>query len=149
MKLTPDELAELERTGIWRGRHKRRYPSQNGNSHDRRKIRRADWIAFEKQQQKPRAFLDEPDGSPVSIIGGVRRQRLEGDLGLPVIAPGNYERKAPHGKFRVSGVDTFAGPFEDYLIADCDSKETAIELAKEHGGIKHEADEEERNANSD
>jgi len=62
---------------------------------------------------------------------------------------GNYEHKAPPDKFRVLGVDTFSGPFEDYLIADCDSKETAIELAKEHGGIKHEADEEERNANSD
>jgi len=47
---------------------------------------------------------------------------------------GNYEQKAPPGKFRVLGVDTFSGPFEDYLIADCDSKETAIALAKKHGG---------------
>jgi hypothetical protein len=69
----------------------------------------------------------------VSILGGVRRQRLEGDLGRPVIAPGNHDRKAPPGKFRVLGVDTFEGPFEDYLIADCDTKEKAIDLAKKHG----------------
>ena len=47
---------------------------------------------------------------------------------------GNNDHKAPAGKFRVLGVDTFSGPFEDYLIADCDSKETAIQLAEAHGG---------------
>lgn len=45
---------------------------------------------------------------------------------------GNYDHAAPSGKFRVLGVDTFEGPFEDFLIADCDDKETAINLAKSH-----------------
>lgn len=47
---------------------------------------------------------------------------------------GNYPHAAPPGKFRVLGVDTFEGPFADYIIADCDDKETAIKLATAHGG---------------
>ena len=33
--------------------------------------------------------------------------------------------KAPKGKFRVVGVDTFAGPTDDYLIGDFDTVEEA------------------------
>lgn len=32
------------------------------------------------------------------------------------------------------GVDTFEGRFADVLITDCDIKEAAIQMAKEHAG---------------
>lgn len=44
----------------------------------------------------------------------------------------NTELKAPRGKYRVVGVDTFDG--EDFLIGDFDSKEEAIQIAHERGG---------------
>ena len=45
-------------------------------------------------------------------------------------------RKAPAGKFRVLGVDAFANPplGEPFVLADCDDKETAVQMAKSHGG---------------
>lgn len=42
--------------------------------------------------------------------------------------------KAPAGKFRVVGVDTFEGPRADYLIGDYSLLEKAKEVADEHGG---------------
>lgn len=44
------------------------------------------------------------------------------------------ELKAPKGKFRVIGVDTFEGPTEDYLIGDYDDEDKAREICQEHGG---------------
>ena len=46
-------------------------------------------------------------------------------------------QKAPPGKFRVLGVDTFANPplGEPYVIGDCDDKKTAIKLASAQGGL--------------
>jgi hypothetical protein len=79
MKLTLSELEELNRTGVWHGRHKRRFPSQNGNSHQRRKVRRASWREYEKRHQEPRAFIffvdptnsfDVTANSPFSIFVG-------------------------------------------------------------------------------
>jgi len=40
--------------------------------------------------------------------------------------------KAPEGKFRVIGVDTFSN--EDWIYGDYDSKAKAIEIADEKGG---------------
>lgn len=40
--------------------------------------------------------------------------------------------KAPAGKYRVIGVDTFDGT--DWIYGDYNSKEEAIKLAKEKGG---------------
>jgi len=42
------------------------------------------------------------------------------------------ELKAPKGKFRVVGVDTFDGT--DWVEGDFDTKEEALELAKLKGG---------------
>ena len=47
---------------------------------------------------------------------------------------GDTELKAPKGKFRVVGVDTFEGPFADYLIGDFDTKKEALTAAQAHGG---------------
>lgn len=48
---------------------------------------------------------------------------------------GNRENlRAPAGKFRVIGVDTFEGPREDYLIGDYDNETLAIEVARGHAG---------------
>jgi len=44
------------------------------------------------------------------------------------------ELKAPLGKFRVVGVDTFVGPREDYSLGDFDSLSQAIRKAKKHAG---------------
>lgn len=46
----------------------------------------------------------------------------------------NTELKAPKGKFRVVGVDTFESPTADYLIGDYKEKETAIVTARIKGG---------------
>jgi len=45
-------------------------------------------------------------------------------------------QKAPPGKFRALGVDSFANPplGEPYVLCDCADKETAIQMAKNHGG---------------
>jgi hypothetical protein len=40
---------------------------------------------------------------------------------------------APRGRFRVVGVDTFSGPYEDYLIGDCADKDEAVAIAAKHG----------------
>lgn len=45
------------------------------------------------------------------------------------------ELRAPKGKYRVIGVDTFDGPTEDYLIGDYDSEDKAREACKDHGGV--------------
>lgn len=45
---------------------------------------------------------------------------------------GLFSRKAPTGKFRVIGVDTFDGG--DWLQGDCDTLDQAIALAKTKGG---------------
>src|SRR5262249_59854298 len=42
--------------------------------------------------------------------------------------------KAPRGKFRVVGVDTFEGPDADYLIEDADSLKKARQLADQNVG---------------
>lgn len=42
------------------------------------------------------------------------------------------ELKAPQGKFRVVGVDTFSN--EDWIIKDCDTLDQAIAVANENGG---------------
>jgi len=42
--------------------------------------------------------------------------------------------RAPTGKFRVVGVDTFEGPTADYLIGDFPSLEEAQASATKHGG---------------
>ena len=44
------------------------------------------------------------------------------------------ELKAPKGKFRVVGVDTFPIPPEDYLIGDFDNLEAAKLAAQKVGG---------------
>ena len=41
--------------------------------------------------------------------------------------------KAPKGKFRVVGVDTFA--HEDWIVGDFADEKTAIETAKAKGGV--------------
>ena len=46
----------------------------------------------------------------------------------------NNELKAPPGKFRVIGVDTFEGPLEDYLIGDFEDKDVAIKTATNKAG---------------
>lgn len=46
--------------------------------------------------------------------------------------PTDLELKAPEGKFRVIGVDTFDGT--DWIYGDYDTKEAAIKLANEKGG---------------
>jgi hypothetical protein len=43
-----------------------------------------------------------------------------------------FSRKAPPGKFRIIGVDTFDGG--DWVQGDCDTIEEARELAAEKGG---------------
>lgn len=47
----------------------------------------------------------------------------------------NFQLKAPPGKFRVVGVDTFEGPTTDYLIGDFTSADEAIQSAKQHTGV--------------
>lgn len=47
---------------------------------------------------------------------------------------GNHARQAPMGKFRVLGVDTFEGPFADYLIGDYEREHDAILIAKDSAG---------------
>lgn len=42
------------------------------------------------------------------------------------------ELKAPEGKFRVVGVDTFDGT--DWVEADYDTKEAALQAARHRGG---------------
>lgn len=42
--------------------------------------------------------------------------------------------KAPHGKFRVVGVDTFEGPTADYLVGDFGTSAEAIQVAHKNGG---------------
>ncbi len=42
------------------------------------------------------------------------------------------EQKAPKGKFRVIGVDTFSN--EDWSYGDFDTEEEAIDLANKKGG---------------
>ena len=42
--------------------------------------------------------------------------------------------KAPKGKYRVIGVDTFEGPNADYLIGDYKSINKAMKAVDEHGG---------------
>jgi hypothetical protein len=44
----------------------------------------------------------------------------------------NFSRKAPKGKFRVIGVDTFDGG--DWLDEDCKTLDEAIKLANQKGG---------------
>lgn len=39
------------------------------------------------------------------------------------------DQKAPKGKFRVIGVDTFEGPTADYLIGDFDTRSVARRVA--------------------
>lgn len=45
-------------------------------------------------------------------------------------------RKAPTGKFRVLGVDSFTNPpfGEPFVLCDCETKEAAISMATAHGG---------------
>jgi hypothetical protein len=43
-------------------------------------------------------------------------------------------QKAPKGKFRVIGVDTFEGPTADYLIGDYDTLGKAVAACNTHGG---------------
>ncbi len=45
-------------------------------------------------------------------------------------------RKAPPGKFRVLGVDSFSNPplGELFVLCDCDTKDAAIAMATAHGG---------------
>lgn len=43
-----------------------------------------------------------------------------------------FSRKAPEGKFRVVGVDTFSG--DDWVERDCDTLEEARKVADEEGG---------------
>ena len=45
-------------------------------------------------------------------------------------------QKAPPGKFRVLGVDSFANPplGEPFVLCDCADRETAIQMARSHGG---------------
>lgn len=43
--------------------------------------------------------------------------------------------KAPIGKYRVVGVDTFEGPCAEYLIGDFDTELEAKEMAVKRGGI--------------
>lgn len=42
------------------------------------------------------------------------------------------ELKAPEGKFRVVGVDTFDG--DDWVVGDYDTKDKAIDVANEKAG---------------
>ncbi len=42
--------------------------------------------------------------------------------------------KAPKGKYRVVGVDTFEGPTADYPIGDYRTFKRAVAVCLEHGG---------------
>jgi hypothetical protein len=44
------------------------------------------------------------------------------------------DKRAPAGKFRVIGVDTFEGPFADCIIGDYDTREKADEVARMKAG---------------
>ena len=44
------------------------------------------------------------------------------------------ELKAPKGKYRVVGVDTFNLPYTDSLVGDFDTREEAEAAAYEYGG---------------
>ena len=50
-------------------------------------------------------------------------------------------QKAPPGKFRVLCVDSFSNPplGEPFVLADCDNKEAAREMAKAHRSEFQEA----------
>ena len=61
------------------------------------------------------------------------------DLRVPVLPPpdslaGQGKLIAPRGQFRVVGVDTFEGPFADFLVGDFTEKQIAIQAAKERAG---------------
>lgn len=53
---------------------------------------------------------------------------------MKVKSPSGLELWAPKNEYRVIGVDTFEGPFADYLIGDFLSKEDALEAVAKHGG---------------
>lgn len=46
------------------------------------------------------------------------------------VSPGGTELIAPKGKFRAIGVDTFEGPFADWVIGDYFTKEEALAQAE-------------------
>jgi hypothetical protein len=50
-------------------------------------------------------------------------------------------QKAPPGKFRVLCVDTFPNPpiGDPFVLADCDTKQVAIDMAKAHGSADQPA----------
>jgi len=47
---------------------------------------------------------------------------------------GRERLKAPKGRYRVVGVDTFEGPRDDFLMGDFDVLEDAKEEARYNGG---------------
>lgn len=51
--------------------------------------------------------------------------------------PTHLELKAPEGKFRVIGVDTFDGDDPGHIIGDYDTKITAVTIALAKGGAMY------------
>lgn len=57
------------------------------------------------------------------------------DVGPPADSlAGRGELIAPTGRFRLIGVDTFEGPFADFLVGDFDNREDAIREAVAKAG---------------
>ncbi len=56
------------------------------------------------------------------------------EAGDPYFPRPRYRLRAPKGKYRVLGVDTFEGPFADYLIGDYYSLSGAKKAAKREAG---------------
>jgi hypothetical protein len=65
----------------------------------------------------------------------VRRGLPVPDFGIPkhsLAARGKLI--APSNRFRLVGVDTFSGPFDDFLVGDYEDKDDAIREASARGG---------------
>ena len=48
----------------------------------------------------------------------------------PFTIPSDKDHLAPKGKFRLLGVDTFEGPFAEFVVGDYDDQADAIKEAK-------------------
>jgi hypothetical protein len=69
----------------WRGKHTHRYPNQSGNAAQRRKIRRANWRAYELRAKRnaPRAesiteFLKDPSRHESCKLVDITKEVIEG-----------------------------------------------------------------------
>lgn len=75
---------------------------------------------------------DRQEGGEVMVVP------ISRDARIPVLPPadslaGRGQLIAPRGKFRLIGVDTFEGPFADFLVGDFDNRDDAIAEATARG----------------